>query len=328
MLRDAIRILLMLALLGAGDQVSAIPRRAEAPLANLPSAPGDHVAKIEALADNAWLNLGAPAADPKWGGARGRSWSSNMSAAPELRGGFVFGEGVHGYTKPDGHYMNDLWFYDIQGHRWICLYPGIEVMTIAEKMKSKELKVDKHGLVVNKMGEPLPPLLIHAYGYLGYDPEQRKFAFLGSQFGNYFTIGKGGVFEEANQLFQEQRAGKSTRQYLHSSMMFRAANSVATRSTTLRVDSPMEPMCWFTSTAASSSSMGGRMASGSLTPQCANGSTPSRKATRPKVLTTVRPTIRNVTASTTTAAMRRPRMRTSSFMMSRAICGSGQRAGR
>jgi hypothetical protein len=208
MLRDAIRILLMLALLAASDQISVTPCRAEAPLANLPSAPGDHVAKIEALADNAWLNLGAPAADPNWGRARGRSWSSNMSAAPELRGGFVFGEGVHGYTKPDGHYMNDLWFYDIQGHRWICLYPGIEVMTIAEKTKTKELKVDEHGLLVDKMGEPLPPLLIHAYGYLGYEPEQRKFAFFGSQFGNYFTTGKGGVFEEANQLFQEQRAGK------------------------------------------------------------------------------------------------------------------------
>jgi hypothetical protein len=48
-------------------------------------------------------------------------------------------------------------------------------------------------------------LLIHAYGYLGYDPERRKFAFFGSQFGNYFTTGKGGVFEEANKLFQELR---------------------------------------------------------------------------------------------------------------------------
>ena len=41
-----------------------------------------------------------------------------------VRGAFLFGEGIHGYTKPDGHYMDDLWFYDIQGHRWICCYPA------------------------------------------------------------------------------------------------------------------------------------------------------------------------------------------------------------
>ena len=33
--------------------------------------------KIKVLGDNEWLNLGSPAADPKWGKARGRSWSSN-----------------------------------------------------------------------------------------------------------------------------------------------------------------------------------------------------------------------------------------------------------
>ena len=181
---------------------------AEAPLAKLPSPPGEHVAKIQSLGDNEWLNLGAPAADPQWGRARGRSWSSNMPAAPDLHGAFVFAEGVHGYTKPDGHYMNDVWFYDIHAHRWVCLYPGIEVKTIAERIKSKELTVNEHGLLIDKAGEPLPPLLIHAYGYLGYEPEARKFTFFGSQFGNYFTTGKGGVFEEANRLFEAERQGK------------------------------------------------------------------------------------------------------------------------
>jgi hypothetical protein len=186
----------------------AVPCVAEAPLAKLPSPPGEHVAKIKALGDNEWLSLGAPAADPKWGRARGRSWSSNMPSAPDLHGAFVFAEGVHGYVKPDGHYMNDVWFYDVYANRWICLYPGIEVKTIAERIKSKELTVNKHGLLVDKAGEPLPPLLIHAYGYLGYDADQRKFTFFGSQFGNYFTTGKGGVFEEANRLFEAERQGK------------------------------------------------------------------------------------------------------------------------
>ena len=48
------------------------------PLAGLPSAPGPHIAKIQALGDNEWIELGPPAGDPKWGKARGRSWSSKM----------------------------------------------------------------------------------------------------------------------------------------------------------------------------------------------------------------------------------------------------------
>ena len=104
--------------------------------------------------------------------------------------------------------MNDLWFYDVNAHRWVCLYPGIEVKTIAGRIKDRELTLNADGLLVEKDGQPLPPLLIHAYGYLGYDPDRRKFAFFGSQFGNYFTTGKGAVFEEANRLFQEQRKGK------------------------------------------------------------------------------------------------------------------------
>lgn len=38
--------------------------RHQGPLAGLPSLPGPHVAKIQALGDNQWLNLGPPAADP------------------------------------------------------------------------------------------------------------------------------------------------------------------------------------------------------------------------------------------------------------------------
>jgi hypothetical protein len=131
-----------------------------------------------------------------------------MPFAPDLRGAFVFGEGVHAYTRPDGRYMNDLWCYDVNAHRWVCLYPGIEVKAIAQRIRDRELTLNADGLLVEKDGQPLPPLLIHAYGYLGYDPDRRKFAFFGSQFGNYFTTGKGGVFEEANRLFQEQRKDK------------------------------------------------------------------------------------------------------------------------
>jgi hypothetical protein len=184
------------------------PADAKGPLAGPPSKPGPHIEKIQALGDNEWLDLGVPAADPKWGKARGRSWSSNMPAAANLRGAFVFGEGVHAFVKPDGHYMNDLWFYDLNAHRWVCLYPGIEVKTLVGRILDKELVVDDRGLLVDREGQPLPPLLIHAYGNLGYDPEQKQFVSFGSQFGNYFTTGKGGVFEEANRLFQERRGDR------------------------------------------------------------------------------------------------------------------------
>ena len=180
------------------------------PLAGLPSAPSPHMAKIDTLGDNTWLHLGSPEPDPKWGKARGRSWSSNQPAAADLGGMFVFGEGVHAYTKPDGHYMNDLWFYDINAHRWVCVYPGIEVKTIAQRIRDRELVVDDAGLLVDKAGHPVPPLLIHAYGYLEYEPGAKRLMFFGRQFGNYFTTGEGGVFAEANQLFQERRRGKDT----------------------------------------------------------------------------------------------------------------------
>lgn len=131
-----------------------------------------------------------------------------MPAAPGLGGAFVFGEGVHAHVKPDGRYMNDLWFYDANAHRWVCLYPGIEVKAVARQIKDGDLTLDARGLLVDRDGQPLPPLLIHAYGYLGYDPDRKRFAFFGRQFGNYFTTGKGGVFAEANALFEGLRAAK------------------------------------------------------------------------------------------------------------------------
>src|SRR5206468_12271792 len=121
-------------------------RGAEGPLHGLPSKPGPHVEKVRKLGDNEWLELGQPAADPKWGRARGRSWCAAMPVAPELRGAFLFGEGVHGYAKPDGRYMDDLWLYDINTHRWICCYPGADTKTLA-------LVIDKDGFEATKVGD-------------------------------------------------------------------------------------------------------------------------------------------------------------------------------
>src|SRR5262249_38632190 len=94
------------------------------PLADLPSNPRPHIEKIKALKDNEWLNVGSPAADPKWGKGRGRSWSSRMAYAPDLKAAFLFGEGVHcWYNKQNNRYMDDLFVYDVMAHRWVCAYP-------------------------------------------------------------------------------------------------------------------------------------------------------------------------------------------------------------
>ena len=165
--------------IAVGLFAAASAAHALSPLAELPGKPGAHIEKIKALGDGEWLQLGAPEPDPKWGRARGRSWSCRMPFAPELRGAFLFGEGVHGFVKPDGHVMDDLWFYDVQGHRWICCYPGAEVATL-------ELKVSADGFEATAEGEPIPVApMTHAYEGVTYDEDARRFMFMPCPNGDY-----------------------------------------------------------------------------------------------------------------------------------------------
>lgn len=148
----------------------------EAPLARLPSAPGPHLEKIKALGDNQWLNLGKPAADPRWGLSQGRAWTSEMALAGDLRGAFLYGEGKHAAVTVRGgrkFYNDDLWFYNLNAHAWICIYPGTEV-------DSFECTLDKHGFEVDsKTGQQIP-IAGNAHGYemLTYDTHQKKLVLL------------------------------------------------------------------------------------------------------------------------------------------------------
>ena len=47
--------------------------------------------------------------------------------------------------KQNNRYMDDLWAYDVNGHRWICLYPGADVKNIALKMNADGFEVDQDG---------------------------------------------------------------------------------------------------------------------------------------------------------------------------------------
>jgi len=182
------------------------------PLAELPSKPGPHIAKIEALGDNQWLNLGVPAKDPKWGKARGSTWGAKaLILAPDKRGAFLFGEGVHAYVKPDGHAMDDLWFYDINAHAWMCLYPGMNTKTFNQRVRDKELLVDESGQLIDDKKQPIPlHPLVHAWGYLAYDSDRKKFAFVSwsaNPIPRYFLGGEK-LMDEGLTLLEEQMKGK------------------------------------------------------------------------------------------------------------------------
>jgi hypothetical protein len=144
----------------------------KSPLAALPSPPGPHVAQIKALKAGDWLMLGPPAPDPQWGPAPGRAYTNKMAYAPDLVGGFLFGEGVHGKHgegKRAGHYNDDVFLYDLMAHRYICLYPGT-------RSADFEIRLDRHGFVADVDGQN-PPIAIAVHGYecSCYVPETHEF---------------------------------------------------------------------------------------------------------------------------------------------------------
>lgn len=161
-------------------------------LKNIPSEPGPHIAEIEALGEGQWLELGAPAADPEFGVGRGRAWGGQaLAIAPELRGGFFTGEGVHAYVKPDGYGMDDVWFYDINAHAWVVIHPGNHIESFNQRVMDGELSIDANGQLQDAAGDPVPlHVLIHAWDYLTYDTAAHRFVFVaGDGMGEYYMPG-------------------------------------------------------------------------------------------------------------------------------------------
>jgi hypothetical protein len=65
--------------------------------------------------------------------------------------------------------MDDLWFYDIQGHRWICCYPGADTRTL-------DLTINADGFEATRAGEPVPVASMgHGYEMTAYDTAGRRF---------------------------------------------------------------------------------------------------------------------------------------------------------
>jgi hypothetical protein len=65
--------------------------------------------------------------------------------------------------------MDDLWLYDINGHRWICCYPGADT-------KNLNLVINADGFEATKEGQPLPVAsMVHGYEMTTYDTDRQRF---------------------------------------------------------------------------------------------------------------------------------------------------------
>lgn len=139
--------------------------------AGLPSAEGKTVAAIRAMAPGTWLDLGMPKPDPKWGRARGRSWTSKMAFSGALGGAFLFGEGIHGWANSEnGRYMDGLWLYDVNAHRWVALYPGTDTRS------PPRLQLTPDGFEGVAPDRPIPiATMVHGYEMTAWDPVRQIF---------------------------------------------------------------------------------------------------------------------------------------------------------
>jgi hypothetical protein len=188
---------------------------AQNPLATLPSAPGPTVDTIKKLGNNKWVNLGSPAADPKYGRATGRSWGGKgMIPIPDRRGAFIAGEGYHAYVKPNGYGDDDYWFYDINTHRWICLFPGTDTKNFNNRVKKGTIKLDPATTqVIDDKGEPIPGhLLVHAWSLMAYDTDRKRIGFQNQVFSytRYFLPGAAAI-DSGLKVLEAQGMNSSTK---------------------------------------------------------------------------------------------------------------------
>ena len=152
------------------------------PLASLPTMPGPHIDKIKALADNAWLARYTGRGSQVGQGTRSIV-GFRLPLCADLNAAFLCGEGIHGwYNKQTNRYMDDLWAYDVNGHRWICLHPGTDIKNIY-------LKMSADGFEVDETGQPIPVAQMgHGFAMVTYDTDRNKFMFMPCPVGNYLPL--------------------------------------------------------------------------------------------------------------------------------------------
>ena len=155
------------------------------PLAGLPSKPGEHVAKIKAMRRRRVAGPGHASRRPQVGHGPGRSWGARWRTRRTCGPRSSSARAGHGWwDKETGRYMDDLWAYDVNAHRWVCVYPGADVNTL-------DLKLNDHGVEVTKDGQPRPVAqMVHGYKGTTYDPDRHRFLFMPCS-GGYWEDGHG-----------------------------------------------------------------------------------------------------------------------------------------
>ena len=94
-----------------------------------------------------------------------------MAFSKALGGAFLFGEGVHGWVNPaNGRYMDGLWLYDVNGHRWVSLHPGTDTRS------PPALQVTHDGFVGLSSDRPIPiASMAHGYEMTAWDSVRQLF---------------------------------------------------------------------------------------------------------------------------------------------------------
>lgn len=95
-----------------------------------------------------------------------------MDFSAALGGAFLFGEGIHGWVNPaNGRYIDGLWLYDVNAHRWVALYPGTDTRS------PPELQVTRDGFEGIGPDQPLPiATMVHGYEMTAWDPVRQIFS--------------------------------------------------------------------------------------------------------------------------------------------------------
>lgn len=94
-----------------------------------------------------------------------------MAFSEALGGAFLFGEGVHGWSNPaNGRYMDGLWLYDVNAHRWVALYPGTDTRS------PPRLQLTPDGFEGVAPDRPIPiATMVHGYEMTAWDPVRQIF---------------------------------------------------------------------------------------------------------------------------------------------------------
>jgi hypothetical protein len=155
------------------------PLSTTAPLTGMPSANGAHIASIQSMAGNTYLQLPDAAADPIYGIPNGRSWAGRgWTYASSVRGAFLAGPGPHNFIRPDNYDDRDIWMYDIPANRWIAVKPGNDLTNFNARVAAGCIKMDLDKVTpvtYDNQAYYVGGMPVHAWGYTFFDAGRNRY---------------------------------------------------------------------------------------------------------------------------------------------------------